>query len=99
MPSKIELKLEAIRVRFLESCRDDLSILESGGITDEDRRAELQAVAHRIAGSAGIFGEDDLGQAAFDMESALLSESEPDPARIRSAHETLRGLLRQTVSR
>lgn len=95
----MEAKLAVFRLRFLERCRDDLSALESIGIADLSRREELVALAHRISGSAGIFGEASLGERAFILESLLLSEPEAGSDRVGAAHEVLLAMLREIVSR
>ena len=33
-------------------------------------RATLQSRAHKLAGTAGMFGHDDIGEAAFALETA-----------------------------
>ena len=64
--SDLELRLAQLRERFLERCEADRASLF--GTLDEDQQIEI---AHRISGSAGMFGLPSLGAAAQDLEEAL----------------------------
>jgi HPt (histidine-containing phosphotransfer) domain-containing protein len=75
----LDALLGAARVEFRSSFgakAANLEALAGRGAWDEVRRA-----AHKLRGSAGVYGFDDLGAAAARLEDRLLAEgSRSDPA-------------------
>lgn len=64
--------LAALRARFLARCAEDLALvrraLTATSATDSD---DLRQRIHRLAGAAGMFGFDGLGDLAGRMDAAL----------------------------
>ncbi len=70
--------LEALRRRFLARVRRDLATLgtaldafERGDRPVEEVHAEMRAILHRLAGSAGSFGWPEIGARAAELEELL----------------------------
>ena len=76
--SDLEQRLAHLRDRFLERCKADRASLSSA--IDEVQQVEI---AHRISGSAGMFGLASLGAAAQDLEDAL-RVGDPNAARLKN---------------
>jgi HPt (histidine-containing phosphotransfer) domain-containing protein len=76
--SDLDQRFASLRERFLERCQADWTSL-SGHLTD-DEQIEM---AHRISGSAGMFGFSSLGAAAQDLEQAL-REDDGNAARLKA---------------
>jgi HPt (histidine-containing phosphotransfer) domain-containing protein len=53
---------------------------------------QIRDIAHRLAGSAGIFGFDELGDAAADLEDAVIANLE-GRGSIEAAVQTIDRLL------
>lgn len=54
-------------MRFIDRCRADLATLDARDLP----AAEVQMVAHRIAGLAGTFGLHELGAAAGALDQRI----------------------------
>jgi HPt (histidine-containing phosphotransfer) domain-containing protein len=74
----LERHLARLRERFLERCQADWTSL-SGHLTDD----EQIEIAHRISGTAGMFGLTSLGAAAQDLEQAL-REDDGNAVRLKA---------------
>ena len=59
-------KMGELRRRFLDRTIADGGLLKAGPLD----RDQLEAIAHRISGSAALFGYADLGTAAGALEEA-----------------------------
>lgn len=80
-------KIKLLKAEYVESLKADREALNSllaelNFQLFEDRTfQELQALAHRHAGSAGSFGFEDLGLASRKIDQALLNGLR-DPAQL-----------------
>lgn len=66
--------MEALRAKFVARCREDLDVVRLGS---DDPAFRL--VVHRLSGIAPMFGFDALGEAATEIDAALIAERSPDP--------------------
>jgi HPt (histidine-containing phosphotransfer) domain-containing protein len=87
--------LAAMWLRIRPLVEERLVLLEraataaaAGALTEELRR-EAGGVAHKLAGSLGMYGYDEGTRIAREME-ALLGEAAPDAARLGSLVAELR---------
>lgn len=72
-----------------------LDLLDRAAAADplpEAQRAEAAATAHKLAGSLGMYGYQESGELARELEQ-LLGTSSPAPGRLRSLAEALRRSL------
>lgn len=73
------------RLRFVARCRDDRAALDAlrlqAGVPpwlrDTPARAQLIALAHRVAGGGGTFGFRELSEAAYRCETSLIASERP----------------------
>lgn len=54
-------------MRFIDRCREDLATLSARDLP----AADVQMIAHRVAGLAGTFGLHDLGSAAMMLDQRI----------------------------
>lgn len=75
--------------QLFEERKDALRHLSSAitSETVEGRTEELASALHQLAGTAGVFGEDELGEFARKMENRLLSAKD-NSTRLRIAAQT-----------
>lgn len=67
-------RMRPLRARFLKRLNEDReAILVARSAADA---AALQAICHRLAGNAGLFGFDELGAAARRAEDVILANQE-----------------------
>jgi CheY-like chemotaxis protein len=76
-----DARLGAMRLEFLQRVDGDLvalagywSALENGSSVPSSL-AEIRSIAHGLAGSGGIFGFDEISDAAATLEEAVILES------------------------
>ena len=66
-------KLAAVRAKFIAGIKERAATIE--GILllpdGEDKRAQLQHITHKIAGSAGFYGEDKIAEIAAKLDTSL----------------------------
>jgi HPt (histidine-containing phosphotransfer) domain-containing protein len=66
---------EALRRRYVDSFPDKRAALEAASANVDNDGAEAQRVlrqlAHKLAGSAGMYGFDDIGQLAREVVHAI----------------------------
>ena len=72
--------LAPLRDRFRLRCSDDLTRLRGLRADDGDGEA-LRAMAHNIAGAAGIFGFSALSEAAGAIDDRYADKTQPDDAQ------------------
>lgn len=74
-----------MRQRYVASFGDKCAELESGLIElssdDNSARARLRGLAHKISGSAGMYGFDDLGHTARDLVHVIDGGSDTSSLR------------------
>ena len=85
-PDKAALALLDPDGSFIERLRQDhatlLILLEALGDEAGEKEAhlaELRRFAHRLAGAAGTFGHDEIGEAAMVVEDCLTDGAKPLP--------------------
>ena len=66
----VEDRWEARRQEGLTALREAMA----SGLEDDEARRALARQMHKLAGTAGMFGEEALGEAAGELERALLGE-------------------------
>jgi len=79
--------LAPLRARFVSRCAEDLLVVQAGPAAPDLRR-----VVHRIAGAAGMFGYDALGDLAGridDRAHAGEGFAESDLAELSAALEAV----------
>lgn len=81
----IASQAEAFRRRLAED-RGRLDALLARGLAAGDL-AQAQAIAHKLAGAAGQFGEPGIGAAALAFETAAEAATGPTPALLRLARD------------
>ena len=81
----IAAQAQAFRRRLAED-RGRLNALLASGLADDDL-AQAQAIAHKLAGAAGQFGEPGIGAAALAFDTAAEGASGPTPALLRLARD------------
>lgn len=69
---KIDKDLEDIIPGFLENRRKDLEKIDNA-ISQNDLKT-IESIAHKLAGNAGSYGLDDLGEIGMKLETAAGSE-------------------------
>ncbi len=66
---------EALRRRYIDSFPDKRAALEAASADLDNQGAEsqqtLRQLAHKLAGSAGMYGFDDIGQLAREVVHAI----------------------------
>lgn len=77
----------------LRSIEDAADTLREGW--DSDRVESLYRQVHRLAGSAAIYGFEELGGAAHALEAALLDSMEHRPGARSRLQEELARLLKE----
>jgi len=100
----LETGLEALRARFLQRVRDDLAgldaaleALETGGGASAEVHREMRGILHRLAGSAGSFGQAAFGAEAARLESELEAEP-PDRPAVERWRARIAGLARMLAT-
>jgi len=81
--------MAALRARFLARCADDLEALRRAGDP-----AEVRALIHRLAGSAGAFGFDHVSRKAGDIDDRLHAGEAVGPAELEPLIEALETITR-----
>lgn len=71
-------KMAELSRRFTSRAADERVALERA-LANGDRAAILQ-LAHKLAGNAGMFGQPEIGAAAFALEEAAETGAELEPA-------------------
>lgn len=90
----LELKLAAVKARFLTRLRNDRAVLAQ---LREHRLApgpDIAASVHKLAGSAGMVGFAEISEAAGRLEDELLEEK----PNIGSALSELLALIDKTLA-
>jgi len=85
--------------RHLPSMRERLEALERAALDgseqrlNETERAEAQSVAHKLSGNLGMFGHQQAGLIAGEIEQLLKSPSEETTSRLVPLVQKLRQTL------
>ena len=78
------------RLDLLQTAADDLARSRT---IDDDERAESLSIAHKFAGSLGMFGMHAATDVARDIEQNLQQDGLPQPERLQEQVAALRALL------
>lgn len=78
------------RLEVLQRAADDLATSRT---IDDDLRAEALDVAHKLAGSLGMFGMHDATEAARSIEHNLQQDGLPQPERLQEQVAALHSAL------
>lgn len=79
--------LAPMRVKFLARCEEDLLTLRQS-----TQASQLTAMAHRLAGAAGIFGYHDLGALALRVDDGIRATGEIDKGELDALEQALQAL-------
>lgn len=91
--SGFDERFEALRVRFVRRCAQDLPVLEVAleGAAD---RGRLRSTVHRLSGAAGTFGYAELSRLAGAVDDRLVVGQEAPRDDLAQLVEALRVLTR-----
>ena len=66
-------KLAAVRAKFIAGIKERAATIESILLLPDgaDKHAQLQHITHKIAGSAGFYGEDKIAEIAAKIDMCL----------------------------
>ena len=78
------------RLALLQTAADDLARSRT---IDDDERAEALSIAHKFAGSLGMFGMHEATEIARAMEQNLEQDGLPQPERLQDQVAALHALL------
>lgn len=87
-------RLGALKARFLDRCRKDLTLLDAAA--DDPSavdRESLRFCVHRLAGAAGTFGYGPLSDAAGEADDALVLGRTPSRAQLERIAALIRAEL------
>ena len=87
---KKNLPVTRERLALLQTAADDLARSRT---IDDDERAEALSIAHKFAGSLGMFGMHEATEVARAMEQNLLQDGLPQPERLQEQVAALQTLL------
>lgn len=97
--------IDAIWNRQIQQTRDRLDVLDraarelsSTRTIDPDVRAEALDIAHKLAGSMGMFGYGDATDHARLIEQTLHHQGLPQPERFQKHVDDLRASLRLALN-
>ncbi|MCB2085005.1 MAG: MASE1 domain-containing protein [Sphingomonadaceae bacterium] len=82
----------AMEQRWFERRREALESVDTAlrsGMTEVEKLEPLARIVHKLAGTAGMFGEAELGERARTLEGALRDENTAAEERNRLAQELL----------
>lgn len=80
--------LADLRVRFLKRSLEDADTLVDA-LRNADM-ARVEAVAHGLAGSAGVFRFQEIGQAALAIDGLFASGGEPSTDQVKALIDAIR---------
>jgi HPt (histidine-containing phosphotransfer) domain-containing protein len=70
----IDIDLEEIIPSFLSNRQKDIEEIEKS--LSENNFKEIESIGHKLSGSAGSYGFDDLGQIGKDIENACKEDNQ-----------------------
>ncbi len=70
--------MEPLQIRFRERAARDLDLFRQHLLEDRPGAPEVEATAHKLAGSAALFGFPEVGAAARDVDRAFAAGGAPD---------------------
>lgn len=76
--------MEALRLRFRERAARDLDLLRRHLAADDLGAAAVQTTAHKLAGSAAIYGFSGIGEAAREIDGAFAAGRRPHRALLEA---------------
>ncbi len=91
--SEFNAAMDVLAKRFLVRCGDDLAALKDLLADSTRKQSEIRHIAHRMSGSAGIFGHHAIGVLAAQVDEDI-SEGRPvGPTTLPVLIEALTSLL------
>lgn len=103
LPADLQAQIDAMRIDFIKSLPDKLE--EIGGLlehyrskADPDALRQAHFLVHRLSGSGGTFGCDDLGKGAKKLEAALLQRLDGKPPLENAGLGELDALFRELAA-
>lgn len=92
----LQKRLDALRLEYVKSFAEEIrALVESMSSWSEKAHAELVARAHRLAGTAGSYGLEEVSRCAREVENLDVSAPERDAQR---AVDTLCDALRSAMN-
>jgi HPt (histidine-containing phosphotransfer) domain-containing protein len=86
-------QFEALQLRFLERCTDDLGVLQRWLNAAADvSPTELKGLIHQISGSAGAFGFPHLSALAMRLDNSLWAGMTPAREDMNALIDELRAI-------
>lgn len=76
--------MEPLRARFRERCSQELELFRQSLAAGHLGAAPVEAAAHRLAGSAAVFGFAGVGAAAAEIDSAFAAGGTPSREMLES---------------
>ncbi|SEC16025.1 Hpt domain-containing protein [Terriglobus roseus] len=90
MPDELQAAIAAIWQKSIPQCRARLALLQQAAddlatsrTLDPEQRAEALDIAHKLAGSLGMFGFSDATDHARAIELTLENDGLPQPERLQ----------------
>lgn len=86
-------RLAAVRQKFIASLKERADTIETmlDAPEADNEHAQLQTLVHKIAGSAGFYGEQQIADAAQRIDIQL--QQSPSPGEITALTDELRALI------
>ena len=78
--------------RFIERCGEDLLAIETALVASAPGEG-IGPIVHRMAGAAGMFGHEALGDLAAELDDMIAGGEVPPPAKLRELAAALRRAL------
>lgn len=105
IPPAMRAKILAIWLAKKKEIKEKVDVLERTAATleetrtvEDDLRSEATAVAHKLAGSLGMFGHDEATEVARAIEIDLENPGLPQPERLREHVDRLKSLLSEALA-
>lgn len=100
---EIDSLLADLWQRHLPTLHERLNILDGAaaaadsGILDESLRLEARSIAHKLSGNLGMFGFQQAGNIASEIEHLLTAPTPEDLARFSNLTREIRALLATNI--
>lgn len=84
--------LAHLRARFRKRAQDDAAALRQAWRAGAQGLAQVEQLAHSLAGAAGIFGYSEIGGAAVAVDARFAQGQTPDDDEIAALLAAIDGL-------
>ncbi len=85
--------MDALAQRFLVRCAEDLPKLQQCRAGSAEERGDLRLIAHRMSGSAGLFGYKEVGALAAQVDEELSANGPTEAPTLPALVDALEALL------